>query len=148
MAIVDLMGVRLVTVEPDDSVERAVERMLDEGIGSVAVCEGPRLVGMLTERDVLRLAGRGAQLDELRVRQVMTTRLVTVGPADDVLEAARLMTAHRIRHVPVVHGEHVLGMVAMRDVLDALVDRLYLTHDESVRESVHELLRRKAPAPA
>jgi len=148
MAIVDLMGVRLVSVEPDDSVEEAIGRMLEAGIGSVAVCEGPRLVGILTERDVLRLAGRGARMDELKVGHVMTTQLVTVDPADDVLGVARLMSEHRVRHVPVVHGEHLLGVVAMRDVLDALAERLFLTHDEGVRETVHELLRRKAPVDA
>jgi CBS domain-containing protein len=146
MAIVDLMGVQLVSVEPEASVEEAIGRMLEAGIGSVAVCDGPRLVGMLTERDVLRLAGSGARMDELEARQVMTTQLVTVEPADDVLDVARLMSEHRIRHVPVVHGENLLGIVAMRDVLDALAERLYLTHDEGVRETVHELLKRKHPA--
>ena len=146
MAIVDLMGVQLVSVEPEATVEAAIGRMLEAGIGSVAVCEGPRLVGMLTERDVLRLAGGGARMDELEVRQVMTTQLVTVEPADDVLDVARLMGEHRIRHVPVVHGENLLGIVAMRDVLDALAERLFLTHDEGVRETVHELLKRKHPA--
>jgi CBS domain-containing protein len=117
--------------------------MLEAGIGSVAVCDGPRLVGILTERDVLRLAGGGARMDELEARQVMTTHLITVAPADDVLDVARLMSEHRIRHIPVVHGENLLGIVAMRDVLDALAERLYLTRDESVRETVHELLTRK-----
>jgi CBS domain-containing protein len=101
---------------------------------------------MLTERDILRLAGGGARMDELEARQVMTTHLITVAPADDVLDVARLMSEHRIRHVPVVHGENLLGIVAMRDVLDALAERLYLTRDESVRETVHELLTRKHTA--
>jgi CBS domain-containing protein len=148
MAIIDLMGVRLVSAEPEDSVEAAIGLMLEAGVGSVAVTDGSRLVGILTERDVLRLAGCGARMEELQVRQVMTTRLVTVGPSDDVLEVARLMTEHKIRHVPVVHGEDILGMVAMRDIVDALAERLFLTHDEGVRETVHDLLRRKAPASA
>jgi CBS domain-containing protein len=146
VAIVDLMGVQLVSVEPEASVEEAIGLMLEAGIGSVAVCDGPRLVGILTERDVLKLAAGGARMDELQARQVMSTNLVTVQAADDVLDVARLMSEHRVRHVPVVHGENLLGIVAMRDVLDALAERLYLTHDEGVRETVHELLRRKAPA--
>ena len=146
MAIVDLMSVHVVSAEPDDTVEEAVHRMLDAGIGSVAVCDGPRLVGILTERDILRLAGRRARLDELRVREAMTTALVTVAPGDDILGVARLMREHNIRHVPVVYGENLLGVVAIRDVLDALAERLYLTHDEGIRETVHELLaRRSAP---
>jgi CBS domain-containing protein len=144
VAIIDLMGVRLVSADPEESVETAIGRMLEAGVGSVAVTDGSRLVGILTERDVLRLAGCGARMEELQVRQVMTTRLATVGPGDDVLEVARLMTEHRIRHVPVVHGDDILGMVAMRDIVDALAERLFLTQDEGVRETVHDLLSRQA----
>jgi len=59
MPIADVAGLRLVTVAPDDTVQSAIRRMLAESVGAVAVCEGPRLVGIFTERDVLRLAGEG-----------------------------------------------------------------------------------------
>lgn len=145
MPIIDLMSVRVVGAEPEETVEEAIGRMLEAGVGSVAVCEGSKLVGILTERDVLHLAWRGANLAELKVGHAMTTKLVTVEPGDDVVEVARLMREHRIRHVPVVHGENLLGMIAMRDVLDALAERLFRTQDDGIRETVHELLARRAP---
>jgi CBS domain-containing protein len=142
MPIVDVMDVRLVQVSPDDSVQAAVERMTAADVGSVAVCDGARLVGILTERDVLRLTGRRANLDELPVGEAMTKALVTVSSDDDILAAARLMGERRIRHLPVVQGENVLGMVGIRDVVGALAERLWREHDEAAHETVRELLGR------
>src|SRR5918911_3764950 len=113
MAVADVMAFRVVKVAPDDPVRLAIARMLEENVGSVAVCDGERLVGIFTERDVLRLAGEGPDFDEVRVGDVMTTRLVTLSPSDDVLDAARLMGERRIRHLPVLEGENLLGMVGI-----------------------------------
>lgn len=145
MPIVDVMSVRLVSVAPEATVEEAIQTMLDRGVGSVAVCEGPKLVGILTERDILRLAGHAARMDELEVRHVMRTRLVTVSPDSDILAVAQLMREHNVRHLPVVDGEHVLGMVGSRDILDALAERMWRAHDEAAHETVRELLRRRGP---
>jgi CBS domain-containing protein len=145
VSIVDVMNVRLVSVAEEASVEEAIRTMLEAGVGSVAVTDEARLVGILTERDVLHLAGRGARMDELQVRQVMKTRLVTVSPGESVLDVARLMHDNRIRHVPVVDGEHVLGVVGVRDVLDALAERMWRTHDEAAHDTVHDLLARRRP---
>jgi CBS domain-containing protein len=143
VSIVDVMGVHLVAIAPDRSVRQAIEKMMEARVGCVVVCDGPRLVGIFTERDVLRLAGEGADLDALIVGEVMTTRLVVVGPADDIVDAARLMREHEIRHLPVVDGENVLGVVGIREVLDALAERLYRTHDDGIRQTMHELLSRR-----
>jgi CBS domain-containing protein len=143
MGIVDVMNARLVSVAPDVSVEEAIGKMLSQSVGSVVVCEGTHLRGIFTERDVLRLAGHGARMDELEVRQVMTTRVLTVSPDADILEAASLMREHRVRHLPVVVGDDVLGVLGMRDVLDALAERLFRTHDPGLAETVHELLARR-----
>jgi CBS domain-containing protein len=140
--IVDVMNLRLVSVAPEASVGQAIARMLEENVGSVAVCDGPRLVGIFTERDVLRLAGDGALLDTTPVGDVMTTDIVTVSADDDILSAARLMGERRIRHLPVVQGENLLGLVGIRDVLGALTERLWQAHDEEARGTVHELLQR------
>jgi CBS domain-containing protein len=136
------MTFRVVTVGPDDPVRLAIARMLEEGIGSVAVCEGERLVGIFTERDVLRLAGEGSEFAEVRVGDVMTRNPVTLAPDDDVLDAARLMGERKIRHVPVLEGENLLGMVGMREVMRTLVERLWRTHDPEARERARELLSR------
>jgi CBS domain-containing protein len=143
MPIADLMSVRLVSVAPDETVQAAIARMVEAGVGSVAVCEGSRLVGIFTERDVLRLAGDRARLDELRVEDVMTSDVQTVSGDDDLLAAARLMGERRIRHLPVVQGENILGLVGIRDVLGALTERLWRTHDEEAHETMRELLGRR-----
>ena len=72
MAIGDVMRTRVVTVSTDDSARLAVLRMLEEGVGSVAVCDGGPLVGIFTERDVLGLVGENTDLDDVRVGDVMT----------------------------------------------------------------------------
>lgn len=143
MPIVDVMNLRVVSVAPAHTVQEAIARMLAANVGSVAVCEGARLVGIFTERDVLRLAGDGATFEETRVGDVMTTAVQTVSGEDDILAAARLMGARGIRHLPVVEGENLLGVIGIRDVLGALTERLWRAHDETARETVHELLGRR-----
>jgi CBS domain-containing protein len=141
--IVDVMNVRLVSVAPEDSVSEAIARMVAENVGSVAVCDGSRLVGILTERDILRLAAEAAPTSEIRVDEVMTTDVVTVAADDDILAAARLMGERRIRHLPVVEGDNLLGLVGIRDVLGALAERLWEAHDEEAHETVRGLLSRR-----
>jgi CBS domain-containing protein len=142
VAIADVMTFKVVKVSPDDPVKVAIARMLEEGIGSVAVCEGERLVGIFTERDVLRLAGEGPQFPDVKVADVMTRAPVTISPDDDVLAAAQLMGARRVRHLPVVQGENLLGMVGIREVMRTLVERLWRTQDPEARERARELLGR------
>ena len=146
MAVADVMASRVVTVSPDDPVQLAIARMLEENVGSVGVCEGERLVGIFTERDVLRLAGEGPDFREVRVGDVMTRQLVTLAPDDDVLDAARLMGERKIRHLPVLEGENLLGMVGIREIVRALVERLWRTHDAEARERARELLDRPGSA--
>ena len=129
----------MVTVKTDDSVRLAVLRMLEEGVGSVAVCDGGTLVGIFTERDVLGLAGDGAELDAVRIGDVMTREPLTVEAGVAVLDAARLMGERKIRHLPVVEGDHLLGMVGIRDVLGSLVERLWQAHDEQAHDTARAL---------
>jgi CBS domain-containing protein len=140
--IADAMTVRVVTVRPDEHVQVAIARMLEENVGAVVVCEGHTLVGIFTERDVLRLAGEGKEFGELKIGDVMTRRVLTLTPDVDVAEAARLMRDKKIRHVPVVEGENVLGIVGIRDVLGVLGEWAWREHDDEARETARELLGR------
>lgn len=132
----------MVAVDTDDSARLAVLRMLEEGVGAVAVCEEGRLVGIFTERDVLTLSGDGTDLDAVRVGDVMTRNPFTVDAGAAVLDAARLMGEKKIRHLPVVEGEHLLGMVGIRDVLGSLVERLWQSHDTAAHETARALFRK------
>ena len=142
MSASDVMNVRLVTVSPDESAQMAVGKMMDAGIGAVLVCDSSRLVGIFTERDVLRLTGEGQDLRGGPVGEVMTERVVTIGPDDDIFAAARVMGEKRIRHLPVVQDGNVLGVVGIRDVMRSLVERIWRSQDDDARATARELLRR------
>jgi CBS domain-containing protein len=140
--IADVMNLRVVSVRPDETVSVAIARMLEENMGSVAVCEGAELRGIFTERDVLRLAGEGPSFADVKVGDVMTRALLTVSPDDDAVAAAKLMGERRIRHLPVVQDGMLLGVVGIRDVLRSLVEQVWRDRDESARDTARELLRR------
>jgi CBS domain-containing protein len=139
----DAMTVRIVSVAPRATVQEAITRMLEEGIGAVAVCDGPRLVGIFTERDVLRIAGEGAAFHDLTMDAVMTPRPLTVSPEDDILDAATLMAAKRIRHLPVCQGEFLVGMIGIRDLMGRLVEEVS-RQDLRAQETARSLLSRHA----
>ncbi|MGZ4414198.1 MAG: CBS domain-containing protein [Gaiellaceae bacterium] len=142
MTVADVMTVRVVQAAPEETAREAIRKMLAANVGSIAICDGPRLVGIFTERDVLRLAGEAVDLDALTVRDVMTADPVTIQAEGDVLAAARIMSERRIRHLPVMQGENILGVVGIRDVMGALVERLWREGDPDARETARELLRR------
>jgi CBS domain-containing protein len=105
-----------VTESRGDSLRAAAARMWREQTGSLLVTEGGRLAGIITERDVLRAVALGSDPDKSSVDDVMTAEVFTVPPDTDLQDAARLMAARWIRHLPVVAGEEVLGVVGMRDM--------------------------------
>lgn len=145
--VADVMNLRVVSVGPEESVQVAIARMLEENVGSVAVCEGGRLIGIFTERDVLRLAGgEDGPLAELRVGAVMTRAPYVVSPDDDAAGAAGMMAERRIRHLPVVEDGQVLGILGIRDVVRCLLEVVWREHDPAARETARELLRRGAVA--
>ncbi len=119
-------GGDLVTIEPSATVFEAIRRMVDANVGAVVVLDGDTadsgggLAGIFTERDYLRrIALEGRTSRETRVADVMTTGLVTVGPGESVETCLALMTEHRIRHLPVVDGERLAGVVSIGDCVRA-----------------------------
>ena len=143
MTVGAVMNVQLVSMRPDETVQVAIARMMESRVGCVVVCEGPRLVGIFTERDVLRLASEGSGFGEIRVGNVMTTAVLTATPDVSIGDAARMMSERGIRHLPVVEGDAVHGMVGIRDVMRTLVELVWRDHDASARETARELLRRR-----
>ena len=119
----DLMSRELVRVEPDATLEDAAMRMFERRVGSALVLDGSRLVGIVTERDVLRVVAE-RRLAGTTVSDCMTHHPETVGSDDTIEQAAMLMLHGGFRHLPVVEGEDVVGIVSMRDLVrDALSDR-------------------------
>jgi CBS domain-containing protein len=105
--------------------------LVEHNIGSLLVREEPGspVLGIITERDILRAhANHNLTLDQLTVATVMSSKLVTAKPDDDLQEAMRLMTDHRIRHLPVMLADELCGLVSIGDIVKA-------NHDELVREN-------------
>ena len=116
MQVQDVMTQAAVTESAGDSLRSAAEHMWREQTGSLLITEDGRLSGIITERDVLRAVALGADPDRSSVDEVMTTQPFTVPPDMLLQEAAREMAVRWIRHLPVVAGDRLLGVVSMRDV--------------------------------
>jgi len=109
-------GTNVFVIKPDATVQAAADLMATHHIGALVVAEHGRPLGLFHERDVLwRIIHERRSLDTL-VRDVMTTRAITVKPATRVGEAMRIMTDERVRHLPVVERERLLGLVSIGDL--------------------------------
>ena len=116
MLVRDVMTGAAVTDSATDTLRSAAERMWREQTGSLLVIDDGRLAGIITERDLLRAVALGADLATATVDEAMTTEVFTVPPDMPLRDAAREMAVRWIRHLPVVDGEQVLGVISMRDV--------------------------------
>ena len=106
------------TVGPDDTVFTAVTTMVEKNIGAVLVAEGESIKGIMTERDYLRfITAQGRTARDTPVRELMTKKVIYVTPDTELNEVMSIMTAERIRHVPVLHEGGLLGIVSIGDVV-------------------------------
>jgi CBS domain-containing protein len=121
MQVRNIMKSPVVSVDPERSVRAAAQVMRDHGIGSVVVEWQDRVVGILTERDVLHAAAQTGDLDSARVGDHMTAPVVTASPNWDVTVAATEMTHRHIRHLVVVEQNQPLGVLSLRDVLSVFL---------------------------
>ena len=111
----------LLAVEADAPVVAVAQRMADRNVGAVLVLEAGRLAGIMTERDLMRAVARGLADDAL-VGQCMTADPDTIRPDDTIEHAAVLMIHGGYRHLPVVDGEEVVGVLSMRDLVQVVVE--------------------------
>lgn len=110
------------TVRPDDTVFTALELLSAHEVGALVVMEGPRMVGVISERDYTRkVALQGRNSKTTLVSEIMTANVFVVTPRTDTRECMALMREKRIRHLPVVEGGKVLGMISIRDLMDDLI---------------------------
>ena len=112
-----------ISVSPSTTVFEALQRMAEHNIGAVLVMSGDRLVGIFSERDYARkVALRGLTSKDTAVGELMTGKLITVVPSWTADQCMALMTQHHIRHLPVVDGDTVLGVISIGDAVKAVVD--------------------------
>jgi len=120
--ILEDKGARVESIGPDATVAEAVTRMNELHIGSLLVMEGDRPVGIFTERDVLvRIVATEHAPGATRVRDVMTAPLVAIGPTTTVQEAMVVVTRQRCRHLPVMDGDTLVGLVSIGDLTRSLI---------------------------
>jgi CBS domain-containing protein len=113
--VAEVMVRDVLTVAPSDTIGEAAEKMNAANVGAVVVVEDfVRIVGIVTERDLLRAVASRARAAEARVRQWMTPDPVTIGPDLTIDEAAQIMFDHNFRHLPVVKDGRPLGIVSLR----------------------------------
>jgi len=123
MMLRDLMSTRVATTTPGTPVSQAAAAMVAAKVGSAVVMQGRLLVGILTERDVLRAAASGEDLSASLVSAWMTPDPHSAGPDTLVEEAAQMMLLHGFRHLPVVEGREVCGVVSLRDLFASRIRR-------------------------
>lgn len=119
----DVMSGEPFTVDADTSMVEAARGMVEGRFGSALIMQGSWLAGIITERDVLRAAASGTDLNATEVKDWMTKDPITVTPEMDTEEAAAVMFTNGFRHLPVTEGNKIVGVVSLRDVLSARIRR-------------------------
>jgi CBS domain-containing protein len=123
LTVRDLMNTRVVTAGLDDPVAEAAAAMVRQKVGSALIMQGRFLAGILTERDVLRAAASGSDLTSSPLSAWMTKDPEQASPDTTVEDAAQLMLLHGFRHLPVLEGREVRGVVSLRDLAAARIRR-------------------------
>jgi len=123
MLLRDLMNTRVATTTPDTPVSAAAAGMVQANAGSAVVMQGAFLAGILTERDVLRAAASGQDLSASLVSAWMTPDPHSASPDTPAEEAAQIMLLNGFRHLPIVEGRKVCGVVSLRDLFASRIRR-------------------------
>ena len=114
--VAEVMNTKVLTVDPTASIGEAAEKMIEAGVGAVVVMEDmARIVGIVTERDLMRAVAQRARAAEARVRQWMTESVITIEPETEIKDAAKMMFEKNFRHLPVVNKDgRLLGIASLR----------------------------------
>ena len=125
MAIAGTLGIILArkgsavwSISPDATVFDAIQLMDDKNVGALPVADKSRLIGIISERDYTRkVILKGLSSKDTPVRDIMTREVVTASPSDSIEDCMRVMTEKRVRHLPVLEGTKIIGIVSIRDVM-------------------------------
>ena len=121
--LLDIKGRQVWSISPEASVFEAIQRMAEKEVGALLVMQGEKLVGIISERDYARkviLKERSSQ--QTPVKDIMTTRVVYADPNQPIDECMALMTEKRIRHLPVIAGDKVQGIISIGDLVKAIIE--------------------------
>lgn len=124
-------GPALFFVSPDATVFEALQVLERHGVGALLVMVDQKLTGVVSERDYTRkVALQGKSSKEVKVSEIMTANVITVSPATRTRDCMALMSQKRIRHLPVVEGETVVGMLSIRDLMDDIIEG----HEQTIEQ--------------
>jgi CBS domain-containing protein len=121
-ALLHHKGSTVWSVEPETIVFEAIKLMADKNVGALLVVSGGKLLGMFSERDYTRkIALQGKTSKETRVREILTSKVISVTPHDSIEECMRLMSEHHIRHLPVLEDKKIIGIVSIGDLVNWII---------------------------
>jgi CBS domain-containing protein len=124
-AVLGTKGREVKSVEPSAILATVAQRLRLEGIGALVVLDQGRIVGMVSERDVVRaFAAHRAEAAEIKVAEVMTPNVISCRPDDSLTRVLGLMTRHRVRHLPVVEAGKLVGLISIGDAVKHRLDEL------------------------
>jgi predicted transcriptional regulator len=120
-------GTDVVTIRPEANIKRAADWLGAKNIGALVVASDDAVLGIISERDIVRAFSQyGEPVASMLVKDIMTHSLITVTPEDDLNGVMRLMTRHRVRHLPVLRNGKLAGMISIGDVVKRRLDSLEL----------------------
>ena len=121
--ILDHKGTAVWSVSPDTIVFEAIQLMAEKNVGALLVTEGGKLVGIVSERDYTRkVALKGKSSKEMRVREIIPARVLSVTPMNTIEECMRMMTENRVRHLPVLEGDQIKGVISIGDLVNWIIN--------------------------
>jgi len=130
-SILNTKDSHLWSMGPEETVYDAIALMADKGIGALLVVSGGKLVGIISERDYARkIILHGRHSKDTLIGEIMTTSPMTVTPEHTVDECMRIMTQHRVRHLPVLHEGALVGVISIGDLVNAIIEAQARTIDQ------------------
>jgi len=130
-SLLRMKGSDVWSISPDSTVYEAIEQMAEKGIGALIVLHEGRLEGIVSERDYARkVILKNKHSQETRVREIMTAPVLFVRPEDSVSECMRLMPAQRVRHLPVLEAERVVGILSIGDLVNWIIG----SHEQTIHQ--------------
>jgi len=126
-SILEQKGTEVATIAPEASIKRAADWLRAKNVGALVVTSNDAVVGIISERDIVRAFSQyGEPVASMQVKDIMTHGLITASLGDDLTRLMRLMTRHRVRHMPVLRNGKLAGIISIGDVVKHRVDDLEL----------------------